>query len=60
MAEVKKELLAQHLVAIGKELHWLIADTQGNTTLFKADSKEGFIFTDEQPNRPFIITNYHL
>lgn len=57
--EAKKELLMQHL-EVKKGLHWLIADAQENATVFEIDEKDGFVFTDAQPDKPFIVTNYHL
>jgi hypothetical protein len=60
--EAKEALLQQHIYFSDLTgIHYLIADKNGAATTFEVDGTTGqYHFTDAQPGKPFIVTNYPL
>ncbi|HXY87472.1 MAG TPA: C45 family peptidase [Candidatus Acidoferrales bacterium] len=57
--EAKLEILQQRIYFPFRGQHFLIADLDGNVTLFEVDGQSGlYYFIDGKPNEPFIVTNH--
>lgn len=59
--EAKFEILQQRIYFPFRAQHFLIADKEGNVTLFEIDGKSGlYYFMDGKPDQPFIVTNHSM
>lgn len=59
--EAKKKILQSQILQVAVIIHILIADADGNATIFEIDPKTGaYIFTDRKPGEPFFVTNHSV
>lgn len=59
--EAKKAILTSRVIQIGMCIHMLIADRQGNATVFEIDkTTQAYVFVDRKPGEPLFCTNHPL
>lgn len=57
--EAKKKILSTRILQAALTMHWLIADVEGNATLFNIDKLlQCHLFTDRKPGKPLIAANH--
>lgn len=55
----KKKILSTRVLQAALCMHWLIADAEGNATIFNIDKvSQCYVFTDRKPDEPLIATNH--
>ncbi|MBE5159995.1 linear amide C-N hydrolase [Vibrio parahaemolyticus] len=61
VAEAKQAILQSRIYQAAVVIHLLIADAEGNATIFEVDPKtNGYIFTDRKPGEPLFVTNHSV
>ncbi len=59
--EAKKAILTTRVMQVGMCIHMLIADRDGNATVFEIDKlSQAYVFTDRKPGEPLFCTNHPL
>jgi len=59
--DAKKAILTTRVIQVGMCIHMLIADRDGNATVFEIDKlSQAYVFTDRKPGEPLFCTNHPL
>ena len=59
--EAKKAILTCRVIQVGMCIHMLIADREGNATVFEIDkTSQAYVFVDRKPGEPLFCTNHPL
>lgn len=59
--EAKIKILQSRIVQAAIIVHMLLADAEGNATVFEIDAKtNAYHFTDRKPGEPLFVTNHRL
>ena len=59
--DAKKEILTTRVMQVGMCIHMLIADRNGNATVFEIDKlSQAYVFTDRKPGEPLFCTNHPI
>ena len=59
--DAKKAILTTRVMQVGMCIHMLIADRDGNATVFEIDkTSQAYVFTDRKPGEPLFCTNHPI